>query len=198
MTVGLLPNPAMDGPTGPTGPNANTTGPTGNAGATGPTGPSIKTTDVACFKYALPNGTDEVDSTPGAYVTRSLNTTVYNGISGCSLSANQVTVPAGTYYVRVIAPTGIRSTSPNQAGSHKAIVYDNTAGANLVMGISHQNSDASSANPINHALVQGSFTVSQSTTIKVLHRTSGSGTFGNDMNFGDDEIYTTITFFRLA
>ena len=35
--------------------------------------------------------------------TRVLNTVVYNGITGASLSANQITLPAGTYYVNAMA-----------------------------------------------------------------------------------------------
>lgn len=36
--------------------------------------------------------------------TRTLNTVVYNGISGASLASNQVTLPAGTYRIQASAP----------------------------------------------------------------------------------------------
>lgn len=202
MTVGLLPAPSLQGPTGPTGPSSSTIGPTGFTGATGPTGTAFQTTNVACFNYTLSNGTSEIATSANVWFTRALNTTVYNGISGCSLSntgaGSQIILPPGTYYVRVIAPTGIRSTSPNQAESHKILLYNNTTAANLIMGSSNQNNSAAAANPINHALLQGSFTLSIESTIKILHRTSGTGSFGDATSFGDDEIYTTITIFKLA
>ena len=50
------------------------------------------------------SGTDGGSVTSGAWRTRDLNTEVYNGISGASLAANQITLPAGTYEVWASAP----------------------------------------------------------------------------------------------
>jgi len=42
--------------------------------------------------------------TSGAWRTRDINTTVYNGITGCSISSNQITLPAGTYIIEAHMP----------------------------------------------------------------------------------------------
>lgn len=41
---------------------------------------------------------------PAGWITRTLNTVKYNGISGASLNGSQITLPAGTYYVNVRMP----------------------------------------------------------------------------------------------
>ena len=48
-------------------------------------------------------GTQGGTSTSLTLHTRVLNTVVYNGITGASLAANQITLPAGTYYVNAQA-----------------------------------------------------------------------------------------------
>ncbi len=42
--------------------------------------------------------------TNGAWRTRDINTTVYNGITGCSISSNQITLAAGTYIIEAHMP----------------------------------------------------------------------------------------------
>ena len=42
--------------------------------------------------------------TSGAWRTRDINTTVYNGITGCSISSNQITLAAGTYIIEAHMP----------------------------------------------------------------------------------------------
>ena len=46
-----------------------------------------------------PQGTNGGTFTSGAWRTRDLNTVLTNTITGASLSANQITLPAGKYYV---------------------------------------------------------------------------------------------------
>ena len=42
--------------------------------------------------------------TNGAWRTRDINTTTYNGITGCSISSNQITLAAGTYIIEAHMP----------------------------------------------------------------------------------------------
>lgn len=55
----------------------------------------------------LHKGTHGGTFTAGAWRTRDLNTVLTNTISGASLSNNQITLPAGKYYVEASAPTTI-------------------------------------------------------------------------------------------
>ena len=43
-------------------------------------------------------------STSGSFLTRTLNTSVTNEISGASLASNQITLPSGTYYIQAAVP----------------------------------------------------------------------------------------------
>ena len=49
-------------------------------------------------------GTQGGAFTAGAWQTRDLNTVLTNTITGASLTANQITLPAGKYYVEASAP----------------------------------------------------------------------------------------------
>ena len=46
------------------------------------------------------SGTSGGNFSSGSYVTRTLNTSLTNEISGASLSSNQITLPSGTYYIQ--------------------------------------------------------------------------------------------------
>lgn len=53
--------------------------------------------------YELPSGTTAETYTSGGWRTLTQNTLNYNSISGASLSSNQFTLPAGTYYIEAFA-----------------------------------------------------------------------------------------------
>ena len=55
----------------------------------------------AIFEHQETSGTSGGTSSSSGtnWYTRTLNTTVYNGITGCSRSSNQITLPAGTFFI---------------------------------------------------------------------------------------------------
>jgi hypothetical protein len=55
---------------------------------------------TAIFEHQTPSATAGGESTAGSYQVRPLNTTVWNDISGCSISSNVITLAAGTYIFR--------------------------------------------------------------------------------------------------
>lgn len=55
--------------------------------------------EVAIFAHQEASGVDGGAATSGAFETRTIDTTILNEISGASLAANVVTLPAGTYEV---------------------------------------------------------------------------------------------------
>ena len=57
-------------------------------------------TDVAIFNETQASGTNGGTATSGSFVKRTLNTTVVNGITGCSIASSVITLPAGTYIVQ--------------------------------------------------------------------------------------------------
>lgn len=61
--------------------------------------PSESTLETAVFEHQVANGTAGGASTANAWTTRTLNTSVTNTITGCSLASNEITVAAGVYLV---------------------------------------------------------------------------------------------------
>jgi hypothetical protein len=180
------------GATGPTGPQGET-GPTGPTGITGPTGGFLASNKVAVFRDEKTQGTDGGSFTSGAWRTRVLNTSQYNGISGCSLSSNQVTLPAGTYYVEGQAPTG------DAVNSHQTRWQNITDGTTTIVGTSGLSSDNAGADPATSSFIEGVFTIASSKAFELQHicfTTKNTNGFGYASNF-TTEVYSTVTIQKL-
>lgn len=154
------------------------------------------------FLDVKPNGTSGgVAPVTGTYFQRELNTGIpaLSGssstiISGMELSGNQVTVPLGTY---IVSANGIGC----RVGRMKIQLYDATNSVILTTG---QNAYANasdfdeSISPIlNYTLVvTGSPIVLE--VQQCVELTNGPKDLGLECAFGDDEIYTQLSFTRIA
>lgn len=97
--------------------------------------------------------------------TRTLNTVVSNTISGASLSANQITLPAGTYRVRARAP----SIGVNYS---QALLYNVTDMSIIARGTSENGSSNSFSDPFTTtSFVETRFTLAASKIIELRHYT---------------------------
>lgn len=140
------------------------------------------------FQYALPSGTNGGQA-PGitAYYTRPINQGIpaldVNGFSiaipGCSLSNNQITLPAGTYLINA-SVVGIMLTQ-------KARIFDITNNVTLAIGLSvgaeTRNSESSVACEV---------TFVEPTVIAIQfwgNATYNNQDWGQNVSAGDDEIY---------
>jgi hypothetical protein len=128
--------------------------------------------------------------TAGADRTRTLNTIAVDTASIASLSANQITLPAGTYRFDIQAPAyGVER--------HQAWLYNVTDAAVTARGTS-QFSVNNAAPSISR--ITGRMTIAASKTFEVRHRCSlgqaGNG-FGVEANFGT-EVYTVAEFWKEA
>jgi len=167
------------------------TGPTGPTGSTGPTGPGAQ---IAVFADQKTSGTNGGTFTSGAWQTRTLNTTVYNGITSASLSSNQISLPAGTYNVIAFAPVG------DTVQNHQARLQNITDTATTLTGTSIAAFDASSAIPINQSVVMGVFTIAGTKTFELQHQcalTKTTDGFGVAAGFGT-EVYAQITITKIG
>ncbi len=63
------------------------------------TAPTSSTLECAQFEHQQTNGTVGGTATTGAWTKRTLNTSVSNTITGCSIASSQITLPVGTYFV---------------------------------------------------------------------------------------------------
>ena len=132
------------------------------------------------------SGTDGGTFNSGADRIRALNTLVRNAGSLASLSSNQITLPAGTYYFEWSAPA-------MQVDQHQSLLYNVTSSTVVQRGSSEFSQDGgpeASTNSYGCAVV----TVAGSTAFEIRHRCGASRAsygFGFATGFGT-EIYTTV------
>lgn len=190
------------GPSGPTGPTSGSTGPTGPSGPTGPvstitgpTGPQGATGDLPSqiLQYALPSGTPGgAASSALVYLTRPINEGVpaltgggnSTVISGMNLTANQFTLPAGTYAISG-AVCGLMTVI-------KSRLYDVTNSQVVALGLSVGCETRNGFSPF-----YAEFTITTPTVYEVQF--CGADNFGANpqcwgqaCGFGDDEIYLQV------
>lgn len=127
--------------------------------------------------------------TQGAWRTRDLNTTQINQITGCSLSSNQITLPAGTYFVNSAAPAYNISQSVSR-------LYNITDSTQTILG--------KNAVPIGSVMVDsllyGVFTIAAQKTFELQHYCTVTNTtygFGHPVNY-TDEVYSVITISKIG
>ena len=143
----------------------------------------------AVFRDEKTSGTNGGTFTSGAWRTRDINATQVNTITGASIASNQITLPAGTFYVEVSAP--MLGVAQNQARFQN--ITDSTTtitGQNCYM----------TGEVSGFAIVVGQFTIASSKTFEVQHQcnaTKSSNGFGPENGFGT-QVYTTVSITKVG
>ena len=127
----------------------------------------------------------------GDWRTRVLNTVENNTIAGASLLSNQITLPAGDYYISASAP-GFR------VAGHKLRVQNITDVSTIIDGTS-MNANLSN-NGSNLATASKTFTLADIKVIELQHRcqTSQNPGFGVASNVGATEVYANIEIWKVG
>jgi len=135
-------------------------------------------------------GTNGSDSVGATWSTRVLNTTVSNSITGASLAANQVTLPAGTYYIMVHANC---YTSNN----HQSRLYNVTDTAVALLGTTERTVGGTAIST--SSFVSGFITLAAAKALAVQHNvaTGAFAGFGLAANLGT-EVYCNFAAIRVA
>lgn len=135
------------------------------------------------------SGTDGGSSVANTITqTRTFNTVDVNTIIGASLSANQVTLPAGTYRVRGRAP-GV------QTGGHKAFLYNVTDATYTDIGSNA--ATAATGGSFSDSVISGQFTIATSKTFSMRHITAFAVAtlgLGGAVSSGQVEVYAELEF----
>jgi len=133
------------------------------------------------------SGTDAGTPSTGTRNTRTLNTVAINTISGASLSSNQITLPAGTYYIDAKAPAAA-------VNGHKLFFRNDSDSTDAIVGTSGHIVTADLNNGWSFA--QGIVTIASSKTFQLEHyiQSNGGGTggLGENTGSGDVEVYSTV------
>lgn len=144
------------------------------------------TTQVLHVGDRRASGTSAGTSTAGSYLTRVLNAILTNTISGASLAANQITLPAGTYEIDARVPG-------YACGGFRAKLFNVTDGADLIIGgfgsasVSYLTAD--------YCTVRGRFTLAATKALDVRMRcnvTRATDGLGVPLGYGDVESYTDV------
>ena len=132
-----------------------------------------------------PSGTSGGNFTSGSWVTRDINTVVYNGIDGASLNSNRITLPAGVYYVKASAPAF-------RVNYHKAILYNVSDSITELIGSSEDSDRYEDVQT--RSFIEGVITIAGSKVFEIRHRCSSSNSkgLGQPCSFGVAEIYTQV------
>lgn len=136
--------------------------------------------------------TEGGSSAAAAYQTRVLNTIVSDTGGHCSLSANQITLSAGTWIVRGRCPA-------YRVGRHQARLRNVTGGVDLVLGTPAYSESAN--NVEGWSFLEGRFTVTAGQALEVQHYTTlatatqGLGLYGDGTS---PSIYTSVEFTKVG
>jgi len=124
--------------------------------------------------------------------TRDINTVETNEISGASLSSNQITLPAGTYFIQATAPC-------YKSNSHKAVLHNVTSGAVNAVGTVEYND--SSDNVQTSSFINKRFTISGTSVFEIRHFISvakSTNGLGIGYNVASTNVYTEVMIWKVA
>ena len=148
--------------------------------------------NFAQFQHREPSGTSGGNSVATAFNLRPINYTVYNTISGASLSSNIITLPAGKYYSEVWSMT--------YAILHHSVFLKNNSLSEYILIGSSERSNNSGNGCSTKSVASGAFTLNSVTNIQVQHYTEAGRSpngLGTTVNSGQDDIYADIKIWKL-
>jgi hypothetical protein len=153
----------------------------------------------AHFRQERTSGSAPSDTAiAGSFVTRVLNTTALNAITGCSLASNQITLPAGTYEVIAFGMAGNANTG-GSAAQARLRLYNVTDAAVLLNGLPvRPEANASNRMDVPAPLI-GQFTLAAQKVVSLDQWSSGAADFGAAMNTTSVvEVYNEIYLRKVA
>lgn len=168
---------------------ADSTAATGLKWATPAAGSSIS---IAAFSDQKTSGTNGGTFTSAAFRTRDINTTVgTNGISGCSIASNQITLPAGTFLIQGSAPA-------YDVNNHVTRFYNITDSTVAINGGSSYVDTTDTG--VTHSPFSGVLVIAATKVFEVQHYAASTiATYGFGIATGfAPEVYTQITIIKVA
>jgi hypothetical protein len=147
--------------------------------------------DLVVVQEQQASGTNGGTFSSGAYRTRTLNTEVLDSAGIASLSANQVTLPAGTYRAKAWAEC-------YKVDQHNLRLQNITNSTTLIKGSTCYAGSGTAQS--SHGHLSGEFTLSAQSAIELQHRCATSfSTYGFGLASSQDtEVYANLTIERIA
>jgi len=130
--------------------------------------------------------------TSGSWQTRVLNTSVTNEITGSSIASNQITLPAGSYYIEAHAPG-------YNIGYHAVRLQNVTDALTVLSGTSEYTPAA--APTTTRSFLTGKFTLVESKVLEIQHScgtTKENNGLGLATNFTvSNETYSVVKIWKV-
>lgn len=140
------------------------------------------------------SGTDGGDTVANTWVTRTLNTEVFDSDNIVTLAGNQFTLQAGAYFVRARGPVWKSGADCR----HKIRIRNITDGTTAAVGSSAFSANADSAMD---SVLRGRIVIAAQKTFELQHRANqsqlGEG-LGVDASTGEVEVYGEVEIWREA
>ena len=148
----------------------------------------LSVTQVLHVRDEKAQNTEGGTFTSGAWRVRDLNASKTNTITGASLASNQITLPAGTYWVDASAPAF--------AVDRNQLRLQNTTGAATLL----TGSTEFAGSATQRAFLQGLFTLTATSVLELQHRAAGTAAtngFGVKANL-TTEVYSDVVIWKTA
>lgn len=142
------------------------------------------------------SGTNGGTNSTGSWQTRTLNTEVTDEI-GSTLSSNQFTLPAGTYYIDGWAVAF-------RVNNHKSKLKNITDSSDEILGSVGYTTNSGGTGSTNMSFMRGRFTITDTKTFEIQTYTqtqqsnTGLGESGGSDTGSTDEIYVDISIVRIS
>ena len=134
--------------------------------------------------HLVSSGSAAQSITGGIWNVRTINIEHTNEITGASLASNQITLPAGTYYIEAA------SSTTAALNDNKLAVYDTTASAYVAHGMNAFQRD--------YAEMVGYFILAATSVIEIQHYPDNSTTAGSPVSSGQSESYLDVLVWRVV
>lgn len=134
--------------------------------------------------------------TSGSWITRTLNTVKTNEIASASVASNQITLPAGTYFIQARVPA-------YASGTVKAKLRNVTDGADVIIGDQKYSglTGGGTGYESQDNTILGRFTLSGTKVLEIQHRCDHDYSdigLGAPANFGVIEVYTEVLIWKVS
>ena len=147
---------------------------------------------TAVFNETQSSGTNGGTFTSGSYVKRTLNTTVFNEITSCTLTSSVISLPAGTYLVHATAPA-------LEVDGHQTRLRNTTDSTDIQYGSTE--SSVATDSTQTRSEIQTVFTLTGTKNIEFQHRCQTTRItigLGDGIGFGNNEVFSQITITKIA
>jgi hypothetical protein len=148
-------------------------------------------------RYTANTGTNGSAYSAATWTTTPLNGVVTNEITSAALSSNQISLPAGAYFVEGWSPAYMSILGNNISAGGRARLRNVTDSSTLLLGTGIW-SGANSSTFFVPGHIAGRFTLSATKTIELQLYATRSGALGVAIGDGETEVYAQLYIWKVG